>query len=368
MGSPRKLILVGLGILLLAACAPTAGPISQAGGPQSWIDAPLSGDIFPIAPVEIVAHSADSDSIAQMTLSVDGNAIGTQARGELTSLALMKAQWQPPAPGQYMLSVRAQDTTGLWGSVAQAIVVIRGADQPRSATDLPTRVITPTATTVPRPGVPPPSPVPTASITFAADNLALVLGQCTTLRWRVTNASQVLLDNAGVSSSGSKQDCPRQTTTHVLRIVTLDGQSQQRSVTITVITPTSTFTPLPRIVPTSTRTATPPPPPPTGCSGAPVISSFAASSSTIMAGGSSTLRWGPITNADSVQIDNGIGGVPAPGSVTVWPRTTTVYVLTAYCKGVASMARTIVNVIQPPTPTFSFRLLPTFTPTRPLVR
>ncbi len=177
---------------------------------------------------------------------------------------------------------------------------------------------------------------------------------------RVTNVSQIALDNATINLNGSKQDCPNQTTTHTLHVVTLDGQNVQRTLSIKVVAPTRTFTPIPRVVPTATYTL-PAPPPTAGCSGTPVISSFTASPSSILLGGSSTLSWGAVTNADSVEIDNGIGGVAAPGSRAVSPSVTTVYVLIARCKGVAAMARTIVTVTQLPP---IFRQLPTPTPTR----
>ena len=47
--------------------------------------------------------------------------------------------------------------------------------------------------------------------------------------------------------------------------------------------------------------------------------------------GTTTLNWGAVTNADRVEIDQGIGEVGTPGSQTVAPKMTTVYTLTAYC-------------------------------------
>ncbi len=109
------------------------------------------------------------------------------------------------------------------------------------------------------------------------------------------------------------------------------------------------ITPLP--VPTTLPGGTPPPtvgpgtPPPTtpaplpttpapqtgGCVGTPNIASFTASATTISPGGSATLSWSAVTNADAVEIDQGIGGVETPGSRTVSPPSTTTYTLTARC-------------------------------------
>ncbi len=206
---------------------------------------------------------------------------------------------------------------------------------------------------------PSPAPLPPVTIAFTADASTLIQGQCTMIHWQVTNASLVALDNATVNLTGSKQDCPKQTTTHTLRITTLDKQNVQRTLTINVTAPSR----IPPAIPTRTL---PPPPPPVGCAGSPVISSFSVSPSTINKGGSATLSWGAVMNADSVEIDNGIGGVATPGSTTVSPSVTTVYVLTARCKGVTTTARTVVTVVQPPT--FNFRQLPTPTRTPIIVR
>jgi len=62
----------------------------------------------------------------------------------------------------------------------------------------------------------------------------------------------------------------------------------------------------------------------------PVINSFTANPTTITSGSSSTLSWN-VSNADSVNINNGVGTFPSlSGSQSVSPTTTTTYVLTAY--------------------------------------
>ena len=66
-----------------------------------------------------------------------------------------------------------------------------------------------------------------------------------------------------------------------------------------------------------------------GCNGTnPVINSFFASPSAIIAGDSTTLSW-TVTNADSVTIDYGIGTVALTGITTVNPTTDTTYTLIA---------------------------------------
>jgi hypothetical protein len=198
----------------------------------------------------------------------------------------------------------------------------------------PTPAAMPSLTPTPTPAAATPIPTATAlppvGIAFYADQSNLVAGQCTLIHWQVTNASQIALDNASVSASGTKQDCPTQTTTHSLSVVTLDNQTVQRSLTITVVSPTFTWTPVPTFTPTPVPTWTMTPPP-VGCTGKPVISSFSASTTTVRIGGKVTLSWGPVTNADTVVIDPGIGGVGTPGSTVVIVGKTTTYTLSASC-------------------------------------
>ncbi len=76
---------------------------------------------------------------------------------------------------------------------------------------------------------------------------------------------------------------------------------------------------------------------------APGILSFTANPSTINPGESSTLSWTTL-DATAVNIDNGVGGQPASGSVTVKPTRTTTYTLTATGTGGTATATATVNV------------------------
>ena len=440
----RFLVLI-LFMIIGAACNPEDAQKLAQTGPRSWIDAPLSDTNVPLAQIEVISHSSDPLQIVQVELSVNGAALRTDPNPDSGgTLATMRQKWTPSGPGNYVLMVRAQNSAGIWGDYAQAVVTVgavsggtvQGAvysdlngnglpndpgDAPmdgvlvtlsgcasktmttvngtfqftglpagtclvevskagwkfsgtypagigypaKAASDpaLPTAfslfmapLVTPTPTPVPKPGVP--TPLPAVSIAFFADQLSLVSGQCTTIHWQVTNASQVFLDNAAVGASGSKVDCPTRSTTHALRVVTLDNQTAQRSLTITVVPPTA--------IPT--RTATPVAPTLVrGCSGTPSIAApFTASPANISPGGSSTLSWGAVTNADAVEIDQGIGGIGTPGSTTVSPAQTTTYTLTARCGSNTKTQQTTVTVsrgiiIQP---TVSFIRVNTPTPTR----
>lgn len=89
-----------------------------------------------------------------------------------------------------------------------------------------------------------------------------------------------------------------------------------------------------------------------GCSGTPNIASFTASASgvspatviTVLSGASVTLSWGAVTNAESAEIDQGIGGVETPGSRTFNATSTKTYTLTARCGTNVATRQVTVNV------------------------
>ncbi len=96
------------------------------------------------------------------------------------------------------------------------------------------------------------------------------------------------------------------------------------------------------------------PPLPPGCAGAPIIASFDADPVSIAAGQSSTLRWGKVDHATDAVIDQGIGGIGTPGSLSVNPMQTTTYTLTATgCGGIVTAQVTVIVIpesIAPPPP------------------
>ena len=92
-----------------------------------------------------------------------------------------------------------------------------------------------------------------------------------------------------------------------------------------------------------TRNNTPPP----------VINSFAADSSTVGPGQSTTLRWS-VTNATSVSIAPGVGAVTGTSAI-VQPTDTTTYILTATNAGGTTTSSITVTVRAPPPVISSFK-------------
>jgi len=75
------------------------------------------------------------------------------------------------------------------------------------------------------------------------------------------------------------------------------------------------------------------------------VTSFTATPGTVERGDSVTLSWS-VANATSVSIDQGVGTVPASGSMQVTPEATTTYTLTALGAGPAATAGVTVTVEQ----------------------
>lgn len=172
----------------------------------------------------------------------------------------------------------------------------------------------------------------TPTIQYAYANPPVInAGQVTTLYWGlVGNANAAYLQHPnghreGIGTPGTRQVNPTQTSTWY--VVGVCGNAEaQIPITVTV-------------------NNTP------GCNGTPQMNGFTASPQTIRAGQTSSLSWGPVNNAQYVQLSSqnqGGSGVPAPGSINVTPNQTTTYYLTAWCQSNTAQLQVTVNVSNPP--------------------
>jgi len=160
------------------------------------------------------------------------------------------------------------------------------------------------------------SPPPT--VTFSAEPSTVTLGESSTLAWATTNAESVSIDQGigGVSLNGSVRVSPIETTTYTIMAAGPGGAATD-NVTVEVI-------PAPYVT-------------------------ISADPEGIQIGGSSTLSWSS-SNADRAFIDNGIGTVPAEGSIAVSPEHTTTYTITVTGDLGSANARTTVKVTGNPAP------------------
>ncbi|MEW6364818.1 MAG: hypothetical protein AB1714_09290 [Acidobacteriota bacterium] len=138
---------------------------------------------------------------------------------------------------------------------------------------------------------------------FRADPENVSRGESSTLSWTVANATSCTIDHriGHVRSKGRRTVSPRTTTTYTLTAKGKGGAARAQ-VTVTV------------------------------GSGRPIIESFAANPSAIVAGSSTTLSWAT-KGATRCALNHGIGEVPTSGSVVVSPSATTTYTLRATGSG-----------------------------------
>lgn len=158
-------------------------------------------------------------------------------------------------------------------------------------------------------------------------------GQITTLYWgQVLGAQAAYLQypnghRDGIGTPGSRQVNPTETSTYFIVGVCGGNQTQ---------------------VPITVQVNNSP-----GCNGTPQMNGFTANPPTVQNGQSSVLSWGPVLNAQYVQLSSqnqGGSGVPAPGNVTVSPKQSTTYYLTAWCQSNTAQLQVTVNVSNPPPP------------------
>ena len=118
-------LLAALAAALLLAAGPLLGRAALADA-TSWIDAPLDGSVLPLAPYEVVAHSADQAGIAEVLFDQDGANIDSamQYADGSARLVTSRFQWVPPTYGTYVLTIRARNSLGELGAPASATVVI----------------------------------------------------------------------------------------------------------------------------------------------------------------------------------------------------------------------------------------------------
>ena len=157
---------------------------------------------------------------------------------------------------------------------------------------------------------------------FTVNPPVIGAGQSATLTWNVTGSNMVRIDPSvgNVSPSGSVPVSPDATTTYIL---TAGGTTGVVTGTVTLsVVPLSTYS---TSSPYPTYPVYPSNPNETNL---PAVISFNMDPPDISPGESTVMTW-DVIGADSVSIDNGVGNVPASGSLTLTPGTTTYYQLTA---------------------------------------
>ncbi len=125
--------------------------------PSAWIDYPRDGDIFSLgAPITIISHAFAREGVAEVVLSVNGEAYRRDVPAEAgQDFVSLQQEWAPSEAGLYSLQVQAYDRQGQPGNPAIISVEVEGT--------APTPVgPTPVGPTL----VPPVSVTPVITVTF----------------------------------------------------------------------------------------------------------------------------------------------------------------------------------------------------------
>jgi hypothetical protein len=108
-------------ILSLTLLALMGGTLSCAEevptGPRAWIDFPREGSTVPVGtPVAIISHAYARDGVAEILLSVNGEAYRRDPPAQPgASFSQITQEWLPPEEGIYTLQVVTYDTRGVLG-------------------------------------------------------------------------------------------------------------------------------------------------------------------------------------------------------------------------------------------------------------
>jgi hypothetical protein len=184
---PSAILAAGI---LLSACG------GSTSGLQAWIDSPQHESTHPVAPMDIVLHAADPGGVAAVELSINGEVLSRRPPDDASApLVTHHVDWDPQAPGEYVLTARAQNHAGAWSPAAVSNVTLTGpevlAEIPGGPVIVPSTTSTPEARTLITPSS---TPAPAcldkakyiADVTIP-DNTLLAPGVAFQKTWRLRN-------------------------------------------------------------------------------------------------------------------------------------------------------------------------------------
>lgn len=118
-------------LLALALSALLGGTLSCAGevqtGPRAWIDFPRDGAMVPVgAPVTVISHAYAREGVAEVLLSVNGEAYRRDPPAQPGTFSKITQEWLPEGEGDYTLQVVTYDTTGAASNPAAISLRVAG--------------------------------------------------------------------------------------------------------------------------------------------------------------------------------------------------------------------------------------------------
>ena len=332
-------------LLLALFVGTTACSVRQGSTPSVVIVSPPSGSEFREGEEVVVkSEASDATGVAQVELVVDERTVridtppSDYTQGSFTLTQIWRA-----TPGKHTILVRAYNAARTVSSpAAVSVTVIPGPPPTATTASADATSVSPAASPTATSDVCADSAVFVADVTVP-DGTSWAAGQTFNKIWRVRNTGcpwgagyQLVFASGEAMSSTRAIPVPNTAsgaTADLLVAMTAptapgvhNGTWRLRNASGVLFGTIVTV----KINVLGQASATKPPAP-VACSGTPVISYFTASQTIVTALSSTTLRWGPVTNADRVELNPDIGEVATPGSVTVAVTTTTTYTLLAYC-------------------------------------
>jgi hypothetical protein len=274
----KKYYLILLSLVLictffLPSCVPVSCSIPGVNQPpMAYIDSIEPSPANEGQTVNFEGHGTDANgSIVayRWSSSIDGD-LSTKATFDKSTLSA----------GDHVIYFKVQDNNGNWSLEDRRDLTINGS-----------------ATTGPTPGIP-------VINTFVSSPPSISAGASSTISWEVTGATSVSIDPGigNVSNSGNRVVTPSATTTYNLVASNSSGSTYATcQVVVSGSAPPASY---------------------------PIINYFTATSTSVTPGEVVTLSWS-VSNASSVNIDNGVGTVAATGSISLTPIATTNFTLTA---------------------------------------
>ena len=268
----NSLVYLLIMILILVGAAACGAAES---GPRVWIDFPNDGMSYPIGTmITIISHAYAREGVAEVVLSVDNVAYRRDVPGTPgASYGQFNQDWQPAGAGIFAVQVVAYDTLGQPSKPAVITVrvtsgcptpigggptpvscepvvsgcpspvgggptpvscgpVVSGCPSPVGGGPTPVSCLPTIITETPTFTPPPPAQI---SVQFWADPAQMKAGACTTMRWHVENAQQVIFGGVSQPFDGSYEDCLCEDQFYTLRVIRQDGTEEKHRVDIDVI-------------------------------------------------------------------------------------------------------------------------------------
>ena len=173
--------------LALAGCGlPRGTPVAVSSGLRVWLDQPPDGSVLPLAVFTLRAHARDAggSGVETITFLVSSGGppvtVGSVTTDPSLPLVLAEFDWNPSAPGEYLIQAQAFDREGYVFSEPARVCVGLAPGPDGSCGEAGEFTATPTATATPATSAASATPPATTAAQPSASATATTKGQPTT--------------------------------------------------------------------------------------------------------------------------------------------------------------------------------------------